>query len=838
LPHRLIPILAPSTLAVPILKKRHGAKSRNVRFFRGFTQLEVKDFFLLNTENMMKNNFSRIFAILILLLSALAPEAFAQQGGLDTTFGTNNTGIFQDPLPALNDPVNVARAYGTSEVLADGKIIVAGNATKASADNSFYNDFIVRRLNADGSLDTSFGTGGDVQTTFFRYGAALNQQSSSGITAMKIQPSDGKIIVAGICYVNGAADPNTQLSLGSDLCMIRYNQNGTLDTSFGGNTVMRRLGNTVTTYTMDPGKVWTYTGTNFINNDTVNTNGIPVRIQIAPDGRIYVFGNSRDDIVGGTSNGGGRAKGFVAVYSTAGALQSLTSLIDTTGNDTAGWGEVQIYDGDLLSNGDFVAAGYQRTLVSSNPTVFSASRWKVFSGGSSGGFLETDVNAGGSARAITMIRSNKILVGGQTGGFSQFGTATLVRYNSDLTVDITFGTNGRIVYNDPVNFGYFISRLKTQPDGKILATDQGGSIGRLNPDGSFDRSFARYREDVADGLDRRGLLPGGRYSSPFPAPPGSDTRIAYGGISFRTNGKIVTGGSNFAGNRAIVTQLKTSFRNGGTFADFNNDGKAEIAVFRPSDGVWHSLDSFDNSYTPFQWGLGTDKLAPADYDGDGRTDKAVFRNGTWYIYQSSHNQVRTVQWGSSGDLPVPGDYNGDGQADIAVYRPSNGTWYISYSNPVQPGNVATAAFTFGISTDIPVLGDFDGDGKTDITVFRNGVWYQLMSNSNYSLRVTQFGSSGDVAVVGDYDGDGKADVAVFRSGTWYVLRSSDNGFTAINWGQSGDRPVPGDYDNDGRNDFAIFRGGIWWILRSSDNGYTGTQFGLSTDKPIGAAYLP
>jgi CSLREA domain-containing protein len=259
--------------------------------------------------------------------------------------------------------------------------------------------------------------------------------------------------------------------------------------------------------------------------------------------------------------------------------------------------------------------------------------------------------------------------------------------------------------------------------------------------------------------------------------------------------------------------------------DFDGDGKSDVSVFR--QGNWY-LNLSTAGFTTVNFGLPTDRLTPADYDGDGKTDVAVYRDGNWYYLQSSDNAFRSVQFGIAGDVPVPSDYDGDGRADVAVFR--QGNWYFLNSS-----NNQFRAVQFGISTDKAVPADYDGDGKTDVAVYRDGDWYWLRSTDN-GFQAVQFGIASDKPVVGDYDGDGKSDQAVFRAGVWYLNRSTA-GFTAVHFGIASDVPAAADYDGDGKTDVAVFRGGAWYMQRSQQ-GFSAVQFGIAGDKPIPAAFVP
>jgi len=304
-----------------------------------------------------------------------------------------------------------------------------------------------------------------------------------------------------------------------------------------------------------------------------------------------------------------------------------------------------------------------------------------------------------------------------------------------------------------------------------------------------------------------------------------------GKVTFYASGN----GANSDGgpNGDYIYATSKAALSGSAISNFDNDGLSDIAVYRPSSGIWYGLNSSNGNLYAAAFGTTGDKIAPGDYDGDGKTDTAVYRPSTqtWYIQQSTAG-FRAVTFGLSTSIPVPGDYDGDGKTDVALFFPENGSWnYIRSSD-----GVATYAF-FGTANDKPVPGDYDGDGKTDFAVFRSGVvWYVQQSTAGFASIV--FGSPGDLPVQSDYDGDGKIDVAVFRpsNGAWYRLGSTA-GFSGVTFGQNGDKPAPADFDGDGKTDVAVYRNGIWYALKSSDNSFFAVAFGTSEDIPVPNSFL-
>lgn len=265
--------------------------------------------------------------------------------------------------------------------------------------------------------------------------------------------------------------------------------------------------------------------------------------------------------------------------------------------------------------------------------------------------------------------------------------------------------------------------------------------------------------------------------------------------------------------------------------DYDGDLRSDVAVFRPNTGYWWILRSADGSASGTVFGLSTDIVTPGDFTGDGKDEIAVFRpsNGTWYFLRSEDNSFYAIQFGTNGDIPVPADYDGDTFTDVAIYRPSTNLWAINKSSG------GTDYYTFGTSGDKPVQADYDGDGKSDIAIYRPSTGQWWIQRSRQGILGISFGIATDKPVPGDYTGDGKADIAVFRpsQGTWYFLRSENSSFYAQAFGLSSDVPAPGDFDGDGKFDVAVFRPemGTWYMNRSLQ-GFSSVQFGAFGDIPI------
>jgi uncharacterized delta-60 repeat protein len=404
----------------------------------------------------------------------------AVDGDLDPTFGKDGK-----VLTDFDHSTDIANAVA---VQADGKLVVVGTTY---LDNDFSGeDFAVARYNPDGTLDKTFGAGGKVQTDF----PALAAVASSIV----IQ-TDGKIVVAG-----GAFPLFTFLG---DSKLVRYNSDGSLDTSFGNGGIVT---------------------TNFPQGSYASD------VALQPDGKIIAAGTVFVDFIPGESSNTDFA---LARYNSDGSPDATFGKGGQVSTDFVGL-EDDAFSVLIEPDGKIVAVGSANDPESFYD--FAAVRYL------SNGTIDTTFGIAGKvhtdfgdenfdrARSAALQADGGIVAGGfaisQNGGVQKFAVA---RYDSNGVLDAGFGTGG-VTQIDFGNCCQSATKVLVQSNAKIIAV--GGSNGessdddfllaRLTPSGALDPTF---------GVD-------GKIRTSF-----GDLNGGANGAAFQGDGKIVGVGFQAAG---------------------------------------------------------------------------------------------------------------------------------------------------------------------------------------------------------------------------------------------------------------------------------------------------
>lgn len=372
-------------------------------------------------------------ALVLVALTTQLGSAQADGGALDPAFGT--AGVVITPTPPSTAPENAD--LNAVALQGDGKIVVGGRVHPSTAQST---TFAVARYGADGSLDSTFGTGGVVTTDF--------NLDGEGVHGLAIQPN-GKIVAAG--------------EAGGVIALARYNPDGSLDPTFGSGPI--------------PGTV---------ESDVITGGNEGVALQ--PDGKIVVAGGFYDLAV--------------ARYNADGSLDTSfgSGGVVLTARSDFEYGTAVA----LTPDGEIVVAGSRsNSLPDSGPDrSFVVERLKPDgspdSSFGSGGIATATVGAWDFGYGLAVQPDGKILIGGASESSSQTMQA-LVRFQPDGALDRSFGDQGVVTTSgDADGYLYIASSVLLQPDGKIIAggdsstsagpgTDFG--LARYLPDGSLDPSF-------------------------------------------------------------------------------------------------------------------------------------------------------------------------------------------------------------------------------------------------------------------------------------------------------------------------------------------------------------
>lgn len=401
--------------------------------------------------------YSTHFKLLLTLLFACT-TAFAQTDGtLDSTFGGRD-GYVTNSISGVSFCGNTDERAFSIAVQGDGKIVVGGYCGVISSTSN--GAFAIARYNADGTPDNTFGGGNGYVTNSISGGTGTDDKAFS----IAIQ-NDGKIVAGG--YSKDASGRYA-------FAIARYNADGTLDTSFNHTGAVRTV-------------IQGGTGT----HDQANS------IAIQRDGKI---------VAGGYSAGSSGYHAFaIARYNTDGTLDS-TFATNGTARTSISPKYDEINSIAIQSDGKIVAGGssgpHQMAIAYAE---FAIARYDTdgtldgtFGGGlgSVRNYIPGSESKDDEANSIAIQSDGKIVAGGFSRNGSGYPQFAIARYNTDGSVDGSFGTNGS-ARNSISGGGGKDDRaysIAIQSDGKIVAGGASNTVyalamARYNTDGSLDSTF-------------------------------------------------------------------------------------------------------------------------------------------------------------------------------------------------------------------------------------------------------------------------------------------------------------------------------------------------------------
>ncbi len=286
-------------------------------------------------------------------------------------------------------------------------------------------------------------------------------------------------------------------------------------------------------------------------------------------------------------------------------------------------------------------------------------------------------------------------------------------------------------------------------------------------------------------------------------------------------------------------------------ADFNHDGKADLAVVNAS-GVLEMLGNGDGTFedlAEYTAGIAPLAVATGDVNGDGRPDMVVANSGSntlSVLIQTASGQFTTSNYatGLNPQFVAIGDLNGDGLPDLAVadQDPNSVSVLLGFGGG---GFGSRMKFHTGTNPYALAIGDLDGDGKVDLAVANAGATVAVLfgnGNGTFGSNLEFATGSAPVSVAaGDVNGDGHSDLAVGNqaSNSVSVLLGNGNGtfgpktdFTNLGGqGAITSSVAIADFNGDARPDLAVCGSNVTVMLGHGDGTFAApSNLGGSSDR--------
>ncbi len=424
-------------------------------------------------------------------------------------------------------------------------------------------------------------------------------------------------------------------------------------------------------------------------------------------------------------------------------------------------------------------------------------------------------------------------------------------FGSGATMAILLG-NGDRTFQAPVTYSVPIAPYLVlgdfngdgKPDIGVSGGLNGGVVSILinNGDGTF-KSPANYSiSGNVQALAAADLNADGKL----------DLVVSSGGTSGTISVLLGNGDGTFGSPIVYTSNLLSIYSASIAVADFNGDGKLDLAVTN-SEGSTNAVaivlgngdGTLQNPPLLYSAGLLPTGLVTLDVNGDGKPDLAVAGGDGVLSYFSLTTLINRGDGAFANPVSFPvlqfpysavvGDFNGDGHVDISTTSLTQ-TGGVSVLLGKGDGTFqAHLDSATGQSPTAIAAGDFNGDGKLDLVVAdsspTNALLSTLIGNGDgtfqNSISQTVPGLVQSPAV-GDFNGDGKLDVAAVIQGTSAVsifLGHGDGTFAAPVQYPTGPmllsppyhNVLAGDFNGDGKPDLAVATdNGIAILLGNGD----------------------